>query len=439
MKRPLFYLALWLALVARPLAAEDSFEYWWNGRKASGELWGAREFSRDIGLTLDGRWRGIYFGILDSANDAGNAFAQDLVLGAQLDMAKFLSQPWLEGLSAFGATRWRDPAPAANPNRFVQASPLFNPSRYAGGTGWRLLSFGFRHKSGEVFGIKNFATISGGWLRPKDEFLDQPLQGLFVNNAIASSEGVGGNVPFSGSFSTWGGTVQIKGAEWQYTKLGLFMSFPQSNNPANHGLSFQGYSPATSQNGLFFLGETGVKPELGSEKLPGHYAFGGYFFQDGSNASLDRYGLYWQLDQMLWRESFHAKDAENNVQDGLPLVTAMERARKLSSEGLRLFSLLLYAPASNNVYSFYMQGGLVYEGLLPGQEGDQLIAGAALGNYGDRGLPGASATTLVEVGYRIRVNGWAFVQPYAQYLANPDGTASVPNASILGAFVGVDF
>jgi carbohydrate-selective porin OprB len=45
----------------------------------------------------------------------------------------------------------------------------------------------------------------------------------------------------------------------------------------------------------------------------------------------------------------------------------------------------------------------------------------------------------VEVGYRVRVNGWAFIQPYAQYLVQPNGTAAVPDAAILGAFVGVDF
>ena len=439
MKRPLFYIVLCLAVAGTRLAAEDSFEKWWNGRKATGELLGARQFTRDIGLTIDGRWRGIYFGVLDSANGSGNAFAQELAFAGKVDMAKFLSQPWLEGLTAFGETRWRDPGSIANPNRFVDASPLFNPSRFAGGTGWRLLTYGLRHQSGEVFGIADFATITGGWLRPKDEFVAQPLQGLFVNNAIASAEGMGANIPFGGSFSSWGGTLQLKAADWQYTKAGLFMSFPKSNDSANHGLAFQGYAPAPEQNGLFFMGETGVKPEIGPAKLPGHYAFGGYFFQDGANAARNRYGLYWQLDQMLWRESSTAEDAENDAVDGLPLVTAMERRRKVSSEGLRMFSLFLFAPESNNDYSFYMHGGLVYEGLLPGRGGDQLIAGLALGNYGERSLPGASATTLVEVGYRVRVNGWAFVQPYAQYLANPDGTSAVANAAILGAFVGVDF
>ena len=437
--RHLFYFAVWLAAICPVLGGSDSFEGWWNGSKASGDLFGINGEFRENGLVLDGRWRGIYFGVLDSANGQGNAFAQELAFGAKLDMAALLRQSWLEGLTGFGATRWRDPGPSTNPNRFVEASPLFNPSRYASGTGWRLLAFGLRYKSREVFGIDGFATLSGGWLRPKDEFLEQSLQGLFVNNAIAGAEGIGGNVPFGGSFSSWGGALQLKAADWQYTKLGLFMSFPQAVASANHGLAFQGYAPVPSDNGLYALGETGVKPELGSAKLPGHYALGGYFYQDGANASLNRFGLYWQGDQMIWRESHDAADAENVAADGLPIVASMDGRRRSSKEGLRLFSMFLFAPELNNAYSFYMHGGLVYEGLLPGRGGDQVIAGVAVGDYGKKSLPGSSSTALVELGYRIRLSGWAFVQPYAQYLVQPAGAASSPNAAILGVFTGVDF
>jgi carbohydrate-selective porin OprB len=31
------------------------------------------------------------------------------------------------------------------------------------------------------------------------------------------------------------------------------------------------------------------------------------------------------------------------------------------------------------------------------------------------------------------------VQPFVQYIAQPDGTTAVANASILGVFLGVDF
>jgi carbohydrate-selective porin OprB len=48
-------------------------------------------------------------------------------------------------------------------------------------------------------------------------------------------------------------------------------------------------------------------------------------------------------------------------------------------------------------------------------------------------------TVLMEAGYRIKISGWSFVQPFAQYISRPDGFADVANAAILGVSLGVDF
>jgi carbohydrate-selective porin OprB len=319
-------------------------------------------------------------------------------------------------LFAFGEVRWREPGAAANPNNIVDGDGLFNPSRYSGGTGWRMMEFGLRYRTPELFGVKDLLALEGGWLRPQQEFVIQPVAQLFANNAMASAKGLGGNIPFGSSFSTWGGTLEVKPVEWQYTKVGLFMSYPNPTDPANHGLMFRGNSDP-AQNGLFFLGETGITPEIGPSKLPGRYAFGAYVYGEsneeyGGNKS----GFYWQADQMLWRE------------DG--------------EQGLRMFSLVIFAPRYNNDYSFYMHGGLSYEGLVPGRPRDQLFAGLAVGNYGatsaDDGVQ-PTQTALMELGYRIRFSGWGFVQPFAQYISRPDGFADVANAAILGVSLGVDF
>ena len=170
---------------------------WWDGKRATGDLLGARKVIEDHGLTLDGKWRGIFFGIADSQRGPGNAFTQELAFSAKLDFAKLTKLQTLDGLSAFGEVRWREPGYDANPNNIVLASPLFNPSRYAGGVGWRLMNFGLTYKSPELFGVKDFLTATAGWLQPQKEFLEQPLARLFVNNAMASTEGVGANIPFS--------------------------------------------------------------------------------------------------------------------------------------------------------------------------------------------------------------------------------------------------
>lgn len=424
---------------SQPASPEGVMEKWWNGKQATGDLLGLRPAIADHGLTLDGKWRGVFFGIADSQKGPGNAFTQELAFAAKLDFAKLTKLQTLDGLNAFGEVRWREPGFDANPNSIVLASPLFNPSRYAGGVGWRLMNFGLTYKTPELFGIDDFLTLSAGWLQPQKEFLEQPLARLFVNNAMASSEGLGANIPFGSSFTSWGATVEVKPSKLYYSKAGLFMSYPNPTSSNNNGLMFQGNASDPAENSLFFLSETGLTPKFGADKLPGRYAFGAYYYgEDNPQFGTAKYGFYWQADQMLYREPSSNPD-------------------KLSDQGLRAFNLFVFAPDGwNNQYPFYFHSGLVYEGIIPSRDRDQLLFGIAFGEYSERAqagarnnrnrrtrraqpLPEPQDTALLEAGYRIRLNGWSFVQPFAQYIVQPNGTTAVANATILGLFMGVDF
>ena len=410
--------------------ASEELDAWWNGKQATGKWFGVRKDIEDHGLTLDGKWRGVFFGIADSQSGPGNAFTQELAFGAKLDFAKLTKLQTLDGLSAFGEVRWREPGYNANPLNIVESSPLFNPSRYAGGVGWRLMNFGLTYKTPELFGIEDFLTASAGWLQPQKEFLEQPLARLFVNNAMASTEGIGANIPFSSSFTSWGATLEVKPSELYYSKAGLFMSYPNPTSSNNNGLMFQGNGSDPAENGLFFMSETGLTPKFGDEKLPGRYAFGAYYYgEDNPQFGTSKYGFYWQADQMLYREPSSNPD-------------------KLSEQGLRAFNLFVFAPDGwNNQYPFYFHSGLVYEGLIPSRDKDQLLFGIAFGEYSEKqqararkkGTEEPQDTALLEAGYRIKINGWSFVQPFAQYIVQPNGTTSVANATILGLFMGVDF
>ncbi|MBU3665051.1 MAG: carbohydrate porin [Chthoniobacterales bacterium] len=413
-----------------------TLEEWWNGKKFTGNWFGARDAIADHGLSFEGKWRGAYYGVVASQNGQRGFFDEELLFGAKADFKKMLGVDALEGLTGFGEVRWREPGYDSNPNNYVQASSMFNPSHFQSGTGWRLLTFGLKYVTPELFGAKEFLTITGGWVRPQKEFIDQPISKIFVNNAIESAKGIGGNIPFSSSFSSWGGTVQIKPVEWQYTKLGLFMAYPESTFSSNNGLMFEGYAPDPSQNSLFFMGETGITPKIGASKLPGRYAFGSYYYgEDNRVYGQPKYGFYWQADQMLYRES-SAPAAEG-------------KKAELSKEGLSMFSLVTCAPKYNGQYPFYFQTGLAYEGLIPTRNKDTTYIGMALGDYDDytrvtrrtpaRNRQQKTYTAVIEGGYKAQLNGWAFIQPYFQYISQPNGNTYIANAAILGFMAGVDF
>lgn len=413
--------ALSLLLPARSTFAENNtITKWWNGKSGSGDLLGIRPVLEEHGFSINGRWRGIYYGILSSENGPASAFPEEVVITARLDFAKACRLPSLEGLGSFGEVRWRDPGYAANPNNTVDADSLFNPSRYSGGVGLRLMAFGLEYVAPTAFGVEDGLRLRGGWIQPQREFIEQPISRLFANNAMGSSEGLGGNIPYGSSFTTWGGTIEVKPSEITYAKVGLFMSYFNPTNPLNNGVLFAG--TPDEGNGLFFMGESGIRPEIGSGKLPGHYAFGGYFYGE-SNEEFggNKFGFYWQADQMLWRES--------------------------GEQGLSMFSLWAFAPKYNNDFSFYVQGGFAYEGAIPHRDSDQLLLGMAIGQYSyydlmearSEGEPEATNTILFELGYRIKVNEWCFIQPFGQYIVRPDGTPEVANASIIGVSMGLDF
>jgi porin len=45
----------------------------------------------------------------------------------------------------------------------------------------------------------------------------------------------------------------------------------------------------------------------------------------------------------------------------------------------------------------------------------------------------------LEVGYRIQLNRFLYIQPDIQYIVQPGGTGAIPNTLVLGAQIGVSF
>lgn len=439
----------------------SSFSDWWNGKQMTGNWFGVRDTLADRGLKFTGKYEGIFFGVVDSQRGSRGFYDQEVAFAATLDFAKLTGADALQGLSAFGGVRWRDSRSNSNPNNFVQASSLFQPSNNQSGTQWRLLSFGLEYATPEMFGVENFLTIRGGWLQPQKEFIDQPLSKLFINNSIESAKGVGGNIPFSSSYSTWGGTLEVKPTKSSYAKAGLFMAYPSSTSSANHGLAMEGFAEDPSMNGLFAMAEAGITPKLGASELPGKYAMGGYYYGQQKNSfngtyNYGQYGLYWQADQMLFREAspepeavVYEKGAGKNVVSGKNFKEPVPASKpSLSKQGLYTFNLLSFAPKYNNLYPFYFQSGLVYEGLIPGRDRDRTMFAIAFGQYSFENIQSLQQrgnvnqpnyTIVLEWDYRIQLGGFTHIQPFAQYIIKPNGTGNVQNATILGFAYGMNF
>ena len=428
----------------------------------TGNWFGLRDTLGDIGLTFSGKYYGAYFGVVDSQKGARGFWDEGIEFGAEHNFGKLLKADDFNGVKAFAQFRYRDSQNAADPNQFVQGNSTFNPSNWISGTQFRVLNFGLEIGTGTLLPVKDMVVLRGGWLQPQKEFIDQPLSKLFLNNAVNSAKGVGGNIPFSSSFSTWGGTLQVRPTAWHYVKGGLFMAYPQATASGNHGIAFEGFAQNISKNGLMAMLESGVTPKIGPSELPGKYAVGGYYYGGQKNSfngtyQYGQYGFYFQADQMLYREpSPEPAPLAKGPSDGKSVApsgknfkepAALEKP-KLSTQGLSMFNLLSYAPKYNNPFPFYFQSGLVYTGLIPHRDADQAIFSVAYGSYSyqnienlqNRGVANQpNYTMFLEGGYRIAINAWAFFQPFVQYEIRPSGAANVQNATILGFYTGLTF
>jgi porin len=430
----------------------SALESWWNGKYASGNWFGVRDTLEDHGLKLGMEWKANFLWNVDGGLQRRFGYDDEWKFRATLDFAKATGWEAIEGLSLYSDLRYRG---GAGVNKWVGASSQFAPSTFQGGRLWRFQQVYLTYTTPELFGIKEFLTLSGGWQNPTDIFINQPLNKFFINNTFTSNRGIGANgIGWGGSYAAWGGYIKVKPLEWYYLQSGLYMAIPDAGTPSNHGLFFAGAQPA-SRNGLFWLIETGFTPKIGPSQLPGRWAAGFMYWGADNTTSFFGYPydekllFYWQVDQQLYREpSPEPAPALVTVpSDGKSVQEVKPSKPKLSEQGLYFFSLINFAPQYNNPLPFYFHTGLVYKGLIPGRDQDQLGVAFAYGNYSyykqiadeDRGRTPQIYEAVLEFDYRIQVNKWFYAQPVLQYIIRPNGTGLVENATVLGFQLGVIF
>lgn len=423
---------------------------WWEGDYASGNWFGVRDTLEGRGVDLKINWRANFLAIVDGGFQQRGGFDQELNFDANIDVAKLTQADALEGLSLTGNVRWREATYSIN--KYSGTDSTFRPSAFTGGAGWRFRKAYATYVTPELFGIKNFLTLSGGWQVPTDLFLVQPESKPFINQTIRTAKGINPNLPWGGSFSTWGGYIKVQPTNWLYAQSGLYLGYPFGTDPLNHGLSFAGYAKDPSLNGVYSISEVGVTPKIGPSKLAGKYA-AGLIYWGVENTGFDgvpydgNLQFYWQADQQLFREAAEEEPAPlaKGPSDGKsknPIQPA-----KLNPQGLYFFSTINFAPPANNALPFYVLTGLVYKGLIPGRDKDQTGVAFAYGSYSfdaaqrdeSRGTTPRSNQAVLEFDYRLQLNRWSYVQPTLQYIIRPGGRGLVANDTILGVQLGANF
>jgi porin len=282
-----------------------------------------------------------------------------------------------------------------------------------------------------------FGRIAAG-----DDFASSPLYGIYVSNAV---DGVPISIPINMFFSvyataTWGVRAKYNLNKDFYIFSGIYDGDSAVSRNDMYGFDFS----LRLKQGLAFAQELAYAPEkgVGPTGLPGHYKAGIYYngatcrdlYSDINGSSfavtkLDKkkhignYNVYLIADQMIYRE-------KGTTDQGLtPLVCAT------------------IGPESINKFPFFLMGGLIYKGLVPGRNNDTTAVQMAYAKYSDKikdsqasvGSSPQQYEIALEFTHKIMITKWMFMQPDLQYIISPGGTGNIDDALVLGFRFGLTF
>ena len=292
------------------------------------------------------------------------------------------------------------------------------------------------------------ASLKVGQLAADTEFFFSDAAYMFLQTDWPTIAAV--NLPSGGAaypLSTPGVRLKVRALENVWLLLAVLNGDPsgvglrEGEQLANrYGLNFRVRDPA------FVIGEAQFRHNHRKEdaglatvlKLGGWGHFGQFDDQ--------RFGA----DGLLLADPFSSGDAKKHRGNyGLYAVIDQQLYRPKGGDGqsgITVFSRMSISPSDRNLINAYIDGGIVFAGLIPKRPDDKFGASAIYAKFSDsvRGfdqdtvlLTGVSGPIRdyeanLELTYQAQIiPGW-YVQPNLQFIWHPSGDAS-KNATVMGA------
>ena len=251
------------------------------------------------------------------------------------------------------------------------------------------------------------------------EFFASDSGTLFLNSAFGAIPVIGQNLnaPIYPTAAP-GARVRWTASDALSVQAGLFDGAGDPARDNKHGVRWH----LDGNDGVLAITEATYKLHGAKEGtgLPGVYKLGAFFHNSQSKDVFPEgprrgdVGAYFIADQQLWRKP------------------------GTEEQGLSAYVRMGTAPDGRNTVPFCFDGGLNFKGLLPGREKDIAGFGFAYtslsGNVRDAAghPPGTHHEAILEATYKVAVKGGITVQPDFQYIFNPGGFQSAPNALVAG-------
>ena len=423
--------ALTMALtMASPLAAATDYP---GSDYLTGSWGGARDRWKAQGFSFNLSWAAEPMANVSGGEVEGGTYADNIGLDLLFDLDRLLGVP---GTTLLIKGSKRDGLSVSE--RFIAPSEggnAFPVQELYGGQNVKLANVQLNTKA-----LDGRLDLAYGRLIANDDFLRSDLYCQFLNNAFCGSpKPVFYQNPFTFSaypVAAWGLRARYDTPAGDLTiQLAVYDGDIEGKggDPASQGHNDHGTSWGWGDNGVTLAGEVHYHVNRGSkEALPGVYKLGGYtmdgdFADVGSpnGATTQGSAMGWVLaDQMLHRD-----------QPG-------------SNRGLWGFGALVFSLTDEtNPMTWYVNAGLVYEGLFAGRPRDKTGLAFTSGWFGDRvnqarsaqGLADKDYEAVIELNHAFALGAGITFQPDLQYIIRPAATGDIDDALAIGAKVVVQF
>jgi porin len=371
----------------------------------TGDWGGARSYLLEHGFLLSGSYVSDNAGNPSGGKARGFADSGSLGVGVDIDFEQACN---LTGLEFYGSMTWRT-------GTSLSRDKIGNQFPVQQNFGSQTVKLGELYLKERLF--KDRVVLKAGRLQPGNDFLASPYYCQFMSNAFCGNPiSIFFNIP---SFTAlpnaiWGAYLSYKPIPQLYAQFAVFNANTKVNLNKYHGVNFT----FKSTNGVIWITEWAarINQEPKSPGMPGNYKIG-FMYQTG-NAKVFTNGMvhgnycaYVLIDQTIYQEA-------------------------CSTRSITPFIALLFSPKSRNLLPFFIDGGVILKGPFAKRPNDSINFGFAYGKYSSDDPTLQSSETDLELNYWYQVNGWCAITPVVQYIINPQGLGTIPNAFVIGAQIG---
>lgn len=435
----------------------DESKPWWEWDTATGDWLGARTAMADKGIEFFGGYTAEVWGNTTGGIKQGAVYTGLLDFGTNVDLEKLVG--W-EGASVSTTWLWLSGRDASED----LVGNFLTISNIAGFNTFRLLELWFQQNL-----FEDKLSIRFGQLTADSEFVISDYGSLFINGTFGWPAFLYTNLPEGGPgypMGTLGVRVAVNPWDWMTLQSAVFQGNVFAQNVNRHGFDWD----LSADQGYFWINELQTRWNHADDTfaLPGQAKLGAWFHTDSfadpyydedgipladadSNGVPEtrpwNFGFYGIVDQMLYREPNEAISIAGYTKDGKAVADAKGNKLAPSSQGLGWFGRIAFEPQNRNFVGFYFDTGLVYTGLIPTRDADQLgigfgyaqLTNGARGTQNLEGSPNSGSEMVLEFTYQAVITPWLSIQPNAQFIINPGGNQDLDNAFVIGGRASITF